>query len=242
VRANNSVPTASSNNALLTFNYHSQDDQVKQLFERIEQDHGRLDLLVNNVFRDPPAPGGTSGLFGKFWEFGVDAWDAIHTVGCRSHYVASCYAVPLMKKNYPRSMGSMARPMIAMIPNFGGTTLIFDVAFGVGKAAVDRLAKDMAVELRDEDIPVTSFYPGVVLTERTQRAVESGDWAREVGIPLVNVESPNYKEMAIVAVATDPENTKKTGTFQVVSELASEYKFTEEDGSTPPSIRSLRLR
>jgi dehydrogenase/reductase SDR family protein 1 len=132
--------------------------------------------------------------------------------------------------------------MIAMIPNFGGTTLIFDVAFGVGKAAVDRLAKDMAVELRDEVIPVTSLYPGVVLTERTQRAVESRDWAREVGIPLVNVESPNYKEMAIVAVATDPENMKKTGTFQVVAELASEYKFTEEDGSTPPSIRSLRLR
>jgi hypothetical protein len=100
----------------------------------------------------------------------------------------------------------------------------------------------MAVELRYEVIPVTSFYPGVVLTERTQRAVESGDWAREVGIPLVNVESPNYKEMAIVAVATDPENTKKTGRFQAVAELASEYKFTEENGSTPQSIRSLRLR
>jgi dehydrogenase/reductase SDR family protein 1 len=132
-------------------------------------------LLVNNVFRDPPAPGGTSGLFGKFWEFGVDAWDAIHTVGCRSNYVPSCYAAPLIKKNYPRSMWSMARPMIAMISNFG-----FNVAFGVGMAAVDRLAEDMAVELRYEVIPVTSFYPGVVLTERTQRAVESGDWAREV--------------------------------------------------------------
>jgi NAD(P)-dependent dehydrogenase (short-subunit alcohol dehydrogenase family) len=218
---------------------HSQDDQVKQLFERIEQDHGRLDLLVNNVFRVPP--GGTSGLFGKFWEVGVDVWDAIHTVGCRSHYVASCYAVPLMKKNYPRSMGSMARPMIAMISSFGGITYTFNVAYGVGKAAVDRLAKDMAVELRDEDIPVTSFYPGVVLTERTQRAVESGDWAREVGIPLVNAESPGYTGKAIVAVATDPENMKKTGTFQVVAELAAEYKFTEEDGSTPPSIRSLKF-
>lgn len=219
---------------------HSQDEQVKQLlFDRIEQDHGRLDLLVNNVFRVPP--GGTSGLFGKFWEVGVEAWDAIHTVGCRSHYVASCYAVPLMKKNNPRSKGSMPRPMIAMISSFGGITYTFNVAYGVGKAAVDRLAKDMAVELRDEDIPVTSFYPGVVLTERTQRAVDSGDWAKEVGIPLENAESPGYSGKAIVAVATDPDNMKKTGTFQVVAELASEYNFTEEDGSTPPSIRSLRF-
>lgn len=218
---------------------HSQDEQVKQLFDKIELEHGRLDLLVNNVFRVPP--GGTSGLFGKFWEVGVQAWDAIHTVGCRSHYVASCYAVPLMKKNNPKRKGSMARPMIAMISSFGGITYTFNVAYGVGKAAVDRLAKDMAVELRDEDIQVTSFYPGVVLTERTQRAVDSGDWIKEVGIPLENAESPGFTGKAIIAVATDDGNMAKTGTFQVVAELASEYKFTEDDGSRPPSIRSLKF-
>lgn len=218
---------------------HSQDEQVKQLFDKIELEHGRLDLLVNNVFRVPP--GGTSGLFVKFWEVGVQAWDAIHTVGCRSHYVASCYAVPLMKKNNPKRKGSMARPMIAMISSFGGITYTFNVAYGVGKAAVDRLAKDMAVELRDEDIQVTSFYPGVVLTERTQRAVDSGDWIKEVGIPLENAESPGFTGKAIIAVATDDGNMAKTGTFQVVAELASEYKFTEDDGSRPPSIRSLKF-
>jgi Dehydrogenases with different specificities (related to short-chain alcohol dehydrogenases) len=218
---------------------HSQDDQVQKLFETIQEQHGRLDLLVNNVFRIPP--GGTNGLFGKFWEVGVQAWDSVHTVGCRSHYVASCFAIPLMKKNVPRAQGCMARPMIAMISSFGGITYTFNVAYGVGKAAVDRLAKDMAVEIKEEDIVVTSFYPGVVLTERTQRAVDSGEWGKNVGLPLDQAETPNYTGKAIVSVATDAANMSKTGTVQVVAELAQEYGFTEEDGRQPPSIRSLRF-
>jgi dehydrogenase/reductase SDR family protein 1 len=220
---------------------HSQDDQVKELFDRIEKEHGRLDLLVNNVFRIPP--GGTDGLFGKFWEVGIDAWDYVHTVGTRSHYVASCYAVPLMKKNNPCAKGRMKRPMIAMISSFGGITYTFNVPYGVNKCAVDRLAKDMAVELREEDISVTSFYPGLVLTERTQRTVESGEWEKNVGIPLENAETPRFTGRGVIAVATDQNDDamSKTGTFQVVAELAKEYGFTDENGRQPPSIRSLKF-
>mmetsp|Transcript_1109 Transcript_1109/g.2000 ORF Transcript_1109/g.2000 Transcript_1109/m.2000 type:complete len:494 (+) Transcript_1109:18-1499(+) len=220
---------------------HSQDDQVQKLFDIIQENHERLDLLVNNVFRVPSGGGTNGGLFGKFWEVGIPAWDTIHTVGCRSHYVASCFAIPLMKKNSPRALGSMTRPMIAMISSFGGITYTFNVAYGVGKAAVDRLAKDMAVELTEEDIVVTSFYPGVVLTERTLRAVSSGEWEKNVGIPLDNAETPGYTGKAIISVATDATNMSKTGKVQVVSELAQEYGFTEEDGRQPPSIRSLRF-
>jgi len=161
--------------------------------------------------------------------------------------VASCYAVPLMKKNTnsPGGMtrGQMKRPMIAMISSFGGITYTFNVAYGVGKAAVDRLAKDMAVELKEEDIMVTSFYPGVVLTERTLRAVESGDWDKQVGIPLDNAETPAYTGRAVIAVATDQADDamSKSGTFQVVAELSKEYGFTDENGRQPPSIRSLKF-
>ena len=219
---------------------HSQDDQVKKLFERIEEEQGRLDLLVNNVFRIPPS--GVDGLFGKFWEIGTETWDFVHTVGCRSHYVASCYAVPLMKKNKPWAAGNMKRPMIAMISSFGGLTYTFNVAYGVNKGAVDRMAKDMAVELRDENISVTSFYPGLVLTERTQRTVDSGVWEKNVGIPLENAETPRFTGRGVIAVATDQDDDmSKTGTFQVIAELAKEYGFTDEDGKQPPSIRSLRF-
>ena len=233
----------SKQNDITVYCDHSQDEQVQKLFERIQKEQGRLDLLVNNVFRIPPS--GTDGLFGKFWEIGVDAWDYIHTVGCRSHYVASCYAVPIMKNNSPNAKGNMKRPMIAMISSFGGLTYTFNVAYGVGKAAVDRLAKDMAVELREEDIAVTSFYPGLVMTERTQRTVESGEWDKNVGLPVENAETPRYTGRGVIAVATDQDDgtdsMAKTGTFQVIAELAKEYGFTDENGRQPPSIRSLKF-
>jgi dehydrogenase/reductase SDR family member 1 len=218
---------------------HADDEQVKNLFDLVEDSHGRLDLLVNNVFRVPQ--GGTKALFGNFWEKDIEVWDSIHTVGCRSHYVASCHAVPLMKKNRPFGKGDMKRPMIAMISSFGGLCYTFNVAYGVGKAAVDRMAKDMAVELEKEDIVCMSFWPGVVRTERTEISVQNGVWDKDVGIPLDNAETPGFTGKAIVAVATDKDNTSKSGKYHVVAELAQDYGFTDENGKQPPSIRSLRF-
>ena len=55
------------------------------------------------------------------------------------------------------------------------------------------------------------------------------------------VESPSYTGQAIVALATDSRIMSKTGTIQVVSELATEYGFTDVNGKQPPSIRSLKF-
>ena len=216
---------------------HANDDDVKALFDRIEQDEGRLDMLINNVFRVPK--GGADSLFGTFWEQGPDVWDSLHTVGLRSHYVATCFAMPLLLKS--KATTKLPRPFIGMISSFGGLTYTFNVAYGVGKAGVDRLAKDMSVELNKQDICVTSFWPGVVLTERTSVMVETGEWDEKVGIPLENAETPEFTGRAVVAVATDADNMAKTGSYQVVAELAQEYGFTDTNGKVPPSIRSLKF-
>ncbi len=229
---------------------HSDDAQVKELFQHIHNKHGRLDILVNNVFRVPN--GGIKALFGNFWEneSSIECWDAVHTIGLRSHYVATRYALPVMIQNQPKTQGNMNQPFIAMISSFGGTCYSFNTAYGVGKAGVDRLAKDIAYELQraKENIHVMSFYPGLVYTERTEEAVTNGSWEQDVGIPVDNAETPRFTGRAIIAVATDPSLTtsdqqspKKSGSFQVVAELAEEYGFTDENGKQPPSIRSLKF-
>lgn len=225
---------------------HAMDDDVDKLMDRIAREQGgRLDILVNNCFRLPK--GGVEVLYGKFWEQGADVWDALHTVGLRSHFVATCKAMPLLLKGRDElakesNRSSLARPLVAMIGSFGGLTYTFNVAYGVGKAGVDRLAKDMAVELTPEGICVTSFWPGVVATERTKLAVKTGDWEEFVGIPLENAESPEFTGKAIVEVACDESNLEtKTGTYQVVAELAKEYDFYDINGKQPPSIRSLQF-
>lgn len=219
---------------------HSNDNDVKSLFLRIEKERGRLDILVNNAFRLPDS--GAAAIQRKFWEQGPVAWDPIHTVGLRSHYVATCFAVPLMLRQdkSPASIG-LSRSLIVMISSFGGISYSFNVAYGVGKAGVDRMAKDMAVDLAGTDISIISLWPGLVNTERTKELVASGEWDEYIKIPLDDAESPRFTGRAVVALATDPQNIEKSGTFQVVAELAQEYGYTDLDGKVPPSIRSLRF-
>ena len=229
---------------------HADDAAVRALVEQIQRDHGRLDILVNNAFR-LPAHGRPQDLQKKFWQLGADAWDALHTVGLRSHYMTTVLTMPLLfrarddqqqkQKQQQKQQQQIPRPLIVMIGSFGGLTYMFNVPYGVGKAGVDRLAKDMAVELTPEGICVVSLYPGVVNTERTQIAVANGDWDKYVRVPLENAESPQFTGRAVVALAKDRDNLQKTGTYQVVAELASEYGFTDITGKTPPSIRSLKF-
>ena len=42
---------------------------------------------------------------------------------------------------------------------------IFDVAYGIGKAAMDRMAADMAIELATDNVTMISLWPGIVATE-----------------------------------------------------------------------------
>lgn len=135
---------------------HSNDDSTRALVERVVRDHGRLDVLVNNAY------GGVAAIadhFGKkFWEKPLSQWDASHDVGLRSHYVASCLAVPAM-------LGSGG--LIVNISSAGGLKYLFDPAYGVGKQALDRLTCDMAVELQGTGVRAVTLWPGPVNTEST---------------------------------------------------------------------------
>ncbi|MGK7886286.1 MAG: SDR family NAD(P)-dependent oxidoreductase, partial [Crocosphaera sp.] len=74
---------------------HSDDEQVKLLFERIKNEqNGQLDILVNNVFSGVQAISNASGQ--PFWKHDPSLWDTINNVGLRSHYVASIFAARLM--------------------------------------------------------------------------------------------------------------------------------------------------
>jgi dehydrogenase/reductase SDR family member 1 len=242
---------------------HSNDTDVYLVLQQIEHEYGYLDLLVNNAFRFPNVSipsdevddsnnsSSTSTmeflLRRKFWQQGALAWDTIHTVGLRSHYMTTCMAMKLLFQARPQTRSAsspsvLPRPLIVMISSFGGLTYSFNVAYGVGKAGVDRMVKDMAYELASDDICIVSLWPGVVNTERTQRSVRNGEWDRYVQLSLDLSETPQFTGRAIVALATDPDNIQKSGTVQVVAELATEYGFTDVDGDhVPPSIRSLRF-
>ncbi len=197
---------------------HADDAQVEALFAQVRDAEGRLDVLVNNAFAIPEGR-----IRGPFWELPIAQWDTMHTVGLRSHYVAATLAAP--------TMIAAGRGLIVNVSSFGAKVYAVSVAYGVGKAGVDRMTRDMGRELKPHGVCVVSLWPGVVRTERLLLEPE------RLGYDPAGGESPQLSGRAVGAIAADPARMEKTGTPLVVAELAEAYGFTDLDGSRPVSPR-----
>ncbi len=198
---------------------HRHDAEIKATFDRILAESGAIDILVNNVW------GGYEGMVENgaftwskpFWEQPLWRWDAMVAAGVRAHYQASQLAAPAM---IARRSG-----LIVNISFWAAQKYVGNVAYGVSKAATDKMTADMARELSPHGVTVVSLYPGLV---RTEKVMEAAQW-----LDLSNSESPEFIGRAVAALATDPDVLRHTGKVLVAAALAHEYGFTDIDGSTP---------
>ena len=201
---------------------HCNDEEVEVLFSRVNAEQQRLDILVNSVW------GGYEFMFENneftwgrpFWLQPVARWDAMFNAGVRASYVASRFAA--------RTMVAQGNGLIVNISFYAGRKYMGNVAYGVSKAATDRLSADMAIELRDHNVAAVSLYPGMVRTERVMKAAEFLD--------LSNSESPQFIGRAVAAIASDPNVLRKTGQALIAAELGDEYGFTDIDGKQPSPL------
>lgn len=198
---------------------HRNDTEVEAVFQRIQTEQNRLDILVNNVW------GGYEHFFDGtefwnekgFWTIPLSRWDSMFQAGVRAHYVASVFAAPLMI--------AQRAGLIVNISFFAAQQDDRGVAYGVAKAASDRMAACMAHELREHNIAAVSLYPGLVRTEGVLKAGDVFD--------LSNSESPQFIGRAVAGLANDPALMEKSGKVHVVAALALEYGFTDIDGKQP---------
>lgn len=217
---------------------HSDDEQVRLLFDRIQDEqNGQLDLLVNNAYSGVQALKDAQGQ--PFWDSEPSLWDASNNVGLRSHYVASVFAARMMTK---RNSG-----LICTISSWGSMFYLFNTVYGVGKAACDRLAANMAVELKPHNVTSVSIWPGIVGTELFSRFASEMNQtnATEKNFSFLsdryNWETPLFTGRAIAALASEPNTIRHTGRVQIVAELAKKYNLVDENGEQPASLRSLRF-
>ena len=207
---------------------HADDAQVAALFDQVKQEQGRLDILVNNAFALPedltePRP---------FWEKPLSNWEMVD-VGVRSNFVAAWHAAKLM---VPRNAG-----LIVAISGYVGVTYTYGVVFGTAKSAVDRMARDMAIELAPYSIASLSLWQGLTFTERAQRNLANRPEMKKLTVtnPLIGC-TPEFPGRVIAALAADPEVMKRSGGTFITAELAQDYGITDIDGKVIPSLRAER--
>jgi len=197
---------------------HTDDAQVDGVFRRIDDEHGRLDIVANSVWGgyERMVEGNTFTWAVPFWEQPRWRWDAMMTAGVRAAYVTSQLAA---KRMVPARRG-----LIVNISFWAAQKHIGNTVYGISKAATDKLTADAAHELRPYGVSVISLYPGLV---RTEAVLAAGFF------DLSNSESPQFLGRAIAALATDPDLQARSGSVLVAAALGREYGFTDIDGKSP---------
>ncbi len=204
---------------------HRDDAETAALFDRVRQDEGRLDILVNNaaLIRDElqlPVP---------FWEKPLNASTDLLDVGVRSSLVASYYAAPLLVET--------GRGLVVFTSAPGAVRYQYGAAYGAHKASLDKFAADMGVDFRPFGVAVVSIWMGAVLTERLQQIIVDGgpEFAYLTGI----AETPEFTGHVIAALAADPGVLALSGRTLIGAEVARQYGISDADGRRPPSVRDL---
>lgn len=207
---------------------HSDDGQVAALFDRVREEQGRLDILVNNAFSLPedltdPRP---------FWKKPLSNWEMVD-VGVRSNFVAAWHAAQIMA---PQGGGLMVA-----ISGYTGATYTYGVVFGMCKTAVDRMSRDMAIELEPHNIASVSLWQGLTLTERARRNLaRAPGMTKEAATDPAGACSPEFPGRVIAALAADSAVMNRSGGTFITAELAAEYGVTDIDGRAIPSMRAQR--
>ncbi|XP_062981805.1 dehydrogenase/reductase SDR family member 1 [Elgaria multicarinata webbii] len=213
----------------------SREEEVAALFERVRQEQaGRLDVLVNNAFSGVNAITEEIGL--PFWESSTSLWDQVNNAGLRGHYICAVYAAQLM---VPAGQG-----LIVIISSPGGLRYMFDVPYGVGKAACDRLAMDCAVELRPFGVACVALWPGLVSTEKVKEQAGKDSTAaifKDLKKRLdLMAETPEVSGKCVVGLASDPHVMRHSGKVLLSPDLAHLYQFKDVDGRDVFNYTSVR--
>jgi NAD(P)-dependent dehydrogenase (short-subunit alcohol dehydrogenase family) len=207
---------------------HGDDNQVAALFEQVRREQGRLDVLVNNAFSLPddltdPNP---------FWEKPLSNWQ-MFDVGVRSNFVAAWHAAKIMA---PQKSG-----LIVAISGYTGVSYTYGVIFGTSKSAVDRMARDMAIELKPYNIASISIWQGLTMTELAKRNLANIPALKEgAATQLKDSCTPEFPGRVIAALANDPDVMRHSGGTMITAELAQAYGITDIDGKVVPSLRTTR--
>jgi NAD(P)-dependent dehydrogenase (short-subunit alcohol dehydrogenase family) len=205
---------------------HGDDAQVAALFERVEREQGRLDILVNNAIAIPAE----LTQPGAFWEKPIANWEMID-IGLRAAYVAAWHAAHAM---VARKSG-----LIVNISGYVGVTYTYNVIFGTCKSGLDRMARDMAIELKPHGVASLSLWQGFTYTERALENLRSvAGMASQLNSAAGT--SVEYPGRIIAALAADTGIMRKSGGTFIAPELAQEYGVTDTDGRVIPSLRAER--
>ena len=204
---------------------HTVEKQVEAVFDRIREEQGRLDILVNDIWG-----GDELTEWGKlFWDLDWAKGKLMFERGIHTHIIRSRAAVPLLLES--------DRGLIVELTDGDHFGYRINLYYDLVKIAVIRMAFGMAKELQKTNITALAVTPGYMRSEAVldHWGVTAENWREGVKKDphFAASETPFYVGRAVAALAADPDVRKKAGRVFASWDLAREYGFTDIDGSQP---------
>jgi NAD(P)-dependent dehydrogenase (short-subunit alcohol dehydrogenase family) len=210
--------------------------EVEQLVRRIDDDHGRLDILVNDVW------GGENLVQWNtpVWEHDLDAGLRMLHGAVDTHLVTSHFALPLLI----RRPGGLVVEMTDGTREYNAVHYRLSAFYDLAKSAVLRLAFSQAEELKPFQCTAVALTPGWMRSEMMLEhyGVSEANWRDGAAVDphfAAISESPRFVGRAVAALAADPDLHRRTGGSFSSGGLARDYGFTDVDGSRPDCWRYL---
>jgi NAD(P)-dependent dehydrogenase (short-subunit alcohol dehydrogenase family) len=204
----------------------SDEAQAAALFQRVEREHGRLDLLASSVWY-----GNVISAWGKpFWDLPQDLWRSMQ-ITVDAHWQLGRHAARLMSQ--------ARRGLIVFVTDLPLDPAEYhgQVMWDVGHHSIDRLMVGMSHELKKRNVAVVGMNPGFMRTERVVAHMRAASEKERRQFRFDLSESVEFIGRAIAALAADPNALRKTGQFLYAADLAKEYGFTDIDGRLIPRFR-----
>jgi len=204
---------------------HTIESEVERLFARVQDEQGRIDVLVNGIAGEDPL----MKHWGDFWKADLRQADTIMRQSLVSHFITAKHAALAM---IPRRRGLIVEVTENDIIGAGGNPPAQTVKLGLKGFALT-----MAAELHGHGIAAVAITPGFLRSESMleSHGVTEDNW-RDAGKKDPNFlesESPLYVGRAVAALAGDPDVMRHTGRLLSSWELSRTYTFTDYDGRRP---------
>jgi NAD(P)-dependent dehydrogenase (short-subunit alcohol dehydrogenase family) len=213
---------------------HLDRDRVRALVERIDAEHGRLDVLVNDIWGGENLAEWNTPI----WEHDLDGGLRMLRLAIDTHLITSHFALPLLI----RRPGGLVVEMTDGTAEYNARTYRLSTFYDLAKASVLRLAFAQGHELAPHGCTAVALTPGWLRSEMMLEhyGVTEENWREAtVGSPHFTQisESPRFVGRAVAALAADPDVHRRNGGSFSSGGLAREYGFTDVDGSQPDCWR-----
>ena len=214
---------------------HLDPAQVRAVVERIEAEHGRLDVLVNDIW-------GGEDLFQwdtPLWEHDLDRGLKLLRLAVETHLITSHAALPLLL----RHPGGLVVEVTDGTADYNAGELRVNAFYDLAKAANIRLAWAQGQELGPRGATAVALTPGWLRSEAMLEAfgVTEANWRDAMSFQphFCISESPRFVGRAVAALAADPDRARWSGQSLSSGQLAQIYGFTDLDGTRPDCWRYL---